>query len=326
MRARLRTAPVHDSTTTAQVVSQASPHRYDKNLKRSVSKQLLAKFGALPCFQSHVLAEIESDVVNAYTIYFTENSRRMAMAHLRVPAQRFTGCPWQILGAGVLLGIAALSMVVLGVAMAHSDKIEMDHSRRLALFVIFRGLFVFALYPLLLSVDFYIFAKMGINFRLMMQMSQRNAKVFRLWVLLLSIGAFTLAVWGLAAAASALSPYVGPHAAAWAPLVTFACIVLAVTNPIAAIRANGFPTPLLLMGRIMLAPLYSVQFADFWAADQLTSLVRPMLDLEFAVYYYFYAYDAAEDDSLHLSVGHKVLRGVLASAPYTWRLLQCVRR
>lgn len=300
--------------------------RYDKNLKRSVSKDLLAKFYAQPCFTSSTVTDLESEVVNAYTVYFTENSRRDAMSRLRVPYQRFSTCPWHILCAGILLGIAAMCIVALGIALSHSDKIDIARSRRVALFLIFRGLFVMALYPLLLSADFYVFAKMGINFRLMMKMSQRDKKAFRLWETLLLAGAFTLAVWGLMSVASALDPYAGSNTASWAPVVTFVCIILAAINPVSVYQRKALPTPFVLLGRIISAPFYAVQFADFWAADQLTSLVRPMLDVEFAIYFYICAYDAADDDDHHLSLGHKVLRGFLASGPYLWRLLQCIRR
>lgn len=43
---------------------------------------------------------------------------------------------------------------------------------------------------------------------------------------------------------------------------------------------------LLLQGRIILAPFFRVNFADFWLAEQLTSLVPLFLDIHFFICFY----------------------------------------
>jgi hypothetical protein len=42
----------------------------------------------------------------------------------------------------------------------------------------------------------------------------------------------------------------------------------------------------LLQGRIILAPLFYVNFADFWLADQLNSLVVVFVDFQYFICFY----------------------------------------
>lgn len=45
-------------------------------------------------------------------------------------------------------------------------------------------------------------------------------------------------------------------------------------------------TPLVLQGRMLAAPFFSVGFADFWLADQLNSLSTVLVDFHFLVCFY----------------------------------------
>lgn len=259
-------------------------------------------------------------------MYFAQGSRSMAMSKLRVPTQKFSYISWGTLRSGLFLGIAFSLIAVTIVCAVYSDDLDIPRARKLALFRIFRGLFVFAVFPLLLTVNFYIFAREGINFRLMMGISLRNHRALQAWKSLLAIGSSCMAVWAVGTIVFSFSPMLGSSMAAWSPVVVCILMIHAVTQPIYHFRAWEAPLLLKLFGRILLAPFYEVHFADFWAADQLCSLVRPLLDLEFAVYYLIHRYNSGGHDLDDLTTEHRVLRGILASLPYTWRLLQCLRR
>ena len=43
---------------------------------------------------------------------------------------------------------------------------------------------------------------------------------------------------------------------------------------------------LFLQGRVVLAPLFYVNFADFWLADQLNSLVVVFIDFQYLICFY----------------------------------------
>ncbi|KAF5754898.1 putative SPX domain-containing protein [Helianthus annuus] len=73
------------------------------------------------------------------------------------------------------------------------------------------------------------------------------------------------------------------------------------------------------------APLYKVQFADFFLADQLTSQVQAMRCLEFYICYYGMRWYTKEEKCHHLDL-YNFFYIIMAVIPYWIRFLQCVRR
>jgi hypothetical protein len=88
--------------------------------------------------------------------------------------------------------------------------------------------------------------------------------------------------------------------------------------------------------RVVTAPFWEVQFADFWLADQLCSLTQTMMDLEFTVCYLFVDY--GHPDGLGVCDCPKpwkqciepvtisnYVRPAVACLPSFWRFAQCLR-
>lgn len=77
------------------------------------------------------------------------------------------------------------------------------------------------------------------------------------------------------------------------------------------------------------APFFFVQFADFWLADQLNSLVTALMDFEYLIC--FYAANESEDWS-NLDVASKtctsdfIFRPIVNCLPAWFRFAQCLRR
>jgi hypothetical protein len=63
----------------------------------------------------------------------------------------------------------------------------------------------------------------------------------------------------------------------WALFVAF------LVNPLNMAWSEGRSWFMRRLGRIVCAPFYTVQFEDFWLADQFMSLVLVFLDLEFLI-------------------------------------------
>lgn len=53
----------------------------------------------------------------------------------------------------------------------------------------------------------------------------------------------------------------------------------------------------IIQGRILLAPFFKVGFADFWLAEQLTSIAPVFLDLYVLVRFYFFSNEDWKDDT-----------------------------
>ncbi|KAK9052168.1 hypothetical protein SSX86_028796 [Deinandra increscens subsp. villosa] len=77
--------------------------------------------------------------------------------------------------------------------------------------------------------------------------------------------------------------------------------------------------------RCICAPLYKVQLADFFLADQLTSQVQAMRCVEFYICYYGMRWYQKEQKCHNLDL-YNVFYIIIAVIPYWLRFLQCVRR
>ncbi|KAK1801462.1 hypothetical protein P4O66_022724 [Electrophorus voltai] len=86
--------------------------------------------------------------------------------------------------------------------------------------------------------------------------------------------------------------------------------------------------------RVSTAPFHRVEFADFWLADQLNSLVFVLMDLEYLVCYYSMELQWGEVDGLlpHTEGDGKCqsysygLRAIIHCLPAWFRFIQCLRR
>lgn len=74
------------------------------------------------------------------------------------------------------------------------------------------------------------------------------------------------------------------------------------------------------------APLYKVVLPDFILADQFTSQVQAFRSFEFYICYYFSGNYKLRDNSCSKHAVFRTFSFIVATIPYTWRLLQCLRR
>jgi xenotropic and polytropic retrovirus receptor 1 len=77
-------------------------------------------------------------------------------------------------------------------------------------------------------------------------------------------------------------------------------------------------------GRMIAAPFFTVQFADFWLADQLNSLVTALMDFQFLLWFYVTS-DWAGNGS-EISRSDLIIRPIVNCLPAWFRFAQCLRR
>lgn len=64
---------------------------------------------------------------------------------------------------------------------------------------------------------------------------------------------------------------------------------------------------LVKMKRLVVAPYYPVEFADFWLADQLNSLAAVVMDLEYLVCFFSFDGNFKDGSSKHHKIHHNIL-------------------
>ncbi|XP_062518330.1 solute carrier family 53 member 1-like [Corticium candelabrum] len=90
-----------------------------------------------------------------------------------------------------------------------------------------------------------------------------------------------------------------------------------------------------VVGRVLTAPFWDVEFADFWLADQLCSLTQTMVDFEFTVCYLLVDYHHPGLEICHCPkplpecirpmTASNYIRPIVACLPSYWRFAQCMR-
>ena len=76
------------------------------------------------------------------------------------------------------------------------------------------------------------------------------------------------------------------------------------------------------------APFFPVQFADFWLADQLNSLVTALMDFQFLTCFYLTDSENWNDkeDMSHCMENNFIIRPIVNCLPAWFRFAQCLRR
>ncbi|MED6262504.1 Xenotropic and polytropic retrovirus receptor 1, partial [Ataeniobius toweri] len=86
--------------------------------------------------------------------------------------------------------------------------------------------------------------------------------------------------------------------------------------------------------RVFTAPFHRVEFADFWLADQLNSLVFVLMDLEYLICFYIFELQWSNSKGLlpkdpNDNICHSYwygLRAIIQCLPAWLRFIQCLRR
>ena len=113
------------------------------------------------------------------------------------------------------------------------------------------------------------------------------------------------------------------------PLLLLISIAVFMLNPSNTFHRGARALVLRTMGRIVLSPFFKVEFADFWMADQLMSMVQMLLDLKYCFLFYL---TRAVDGEWPGLVGEGCLDhgwwayGVVAALPAYFRIQQCIRK
>lgn len=74
------------------------------------------------------------------------------------------------------------------------------------------------------------------------------------------------------------------------------------------------------------APFFGVQFADFWLADQLNSLVIALMDFHYLIWFYITSNWMASNVLVNLSRTDHIVRPFVNCLPAWFRFAQCLRR
>lgn len=246
--------------------------------------------------------------------------RQKAMKRLRVPPLNEHQSPWTTFKVGIFSGaFTVLLVTVVLTAIFHSNK-DWEIALRL-----FRGPLLIIEFLFLWGVNVYGWRSAGVNHVLIFEIDPRNHLSEQH---IMEFGAIFGVIWALCVLtfqfsdALSIPTYVSPIAL----YVMMACFLF---NPTKTLHHEARFWTIKVLWRVLLSPLYYVNFADFWMADQLNSMVPALLDLQFLVCFYWNNptwSEASPAEVVECVEGSYLIRPLVAMLPAWFRFAQCLRR
>ncbi|KAI3784854.1 hypothetical protein L1987_43961 [Smallanthus sonchifolius] len=303
--------------------------KYDKITSRNASDAYLQMVDESYLSQSDEVANLIERVEAVFIKHFCNGDRQRGMNTLRPKSKRekhrvtfFVGC---FFGCSLAL-IAAI------VTSIHARDLLQGEGQTKYMNTIFPLYTLFGflvLHMLMYAGNVYFWTRYRVNYSFIFGFKQGTELGFK-QVLLLSFG---LSVLILAAVLANLEMEMDPETQSYKTLTELLPLGLVIVVVLIAIcpfnimyRTNRFFF-LVCVWHCICAPLYLVTLPDFFLADQFTSQVQLLRNVEFYACYYgwgdFKKRDAATCNDSNV---YKVLSIVIAVVPYWIRVLQCIRR
>ncbi|KAK1432882.1 hypothetical protein QVD17_09784 [Tagetes erecta] len=303
--------------------------KYDKITSRNASDAYLQMVEESYLSQSDEVAKLIERVESAFVKHFCNGNRHQGMNTLRPKAKRdkhrvtfFVGC---------FFGFSLALMVAI-IASVHARDLLKSEGRTQYMNTIFPLYTLFGfivLHMLMYAGNVYFWTRYRVNYSFIFGYKPGTELGFK-EVLLLGSG---LSVLTLAAVLSNLEMEMDPETKSYKALTELLPLALVMVVLLITIcpfdifyRANRFFL-LVCLWHCICAPLYAVTLPDFFLADQFTSQVQLLRNLQFYVCYYGWGdFKKRNAETCSNSEVYDILFIVIAVVPYWIRVLQCIRR
>ncbi|XP_034738482.1 xenotropic and polytropic retrovirus receptor 1a [Etheostoma cragini] len=283
-----------------------------------------------PFYTCKKITQLISETETLVTTELEGGDRQRAMKRLRVPplGAAQPALAWTTFRVGLYCGffiILAIAFVLTGAVFFRSENVW-------PLVRIYRGGFLLIQFLFLLGINTYGWRQAGVNHVLIFEINPRNNLSHQH---LFEIAGFLGVLWCLSILSCLYSEYTYLPMQI-NPLILYGFMVLFLLNPFKTCYYKSRFWLLKLLFRVFTAPFHRVEFADFWLADQLNSLVFVLMDLEYLICYYIFELQWSNSKGLlpefKDSDGHVChsysygLRAIIQCLPAWFRFIQCLRR
>ncbi|GAB0090413.1 xenotropic and polytropic retrovirus receptor 1 [Sergentomyia squamirostris] len=260
-----------------------------------------------------------NDTETVVTQEIESGDRQRAMKRLRVPPLGEAQSPWITFKVGLFSGaFLVLIMTVLICALFHAPEGNWRAAVRL-----YRGPFLIVEFLFLWGINVYGWRSSGVNHVLIFELDPRNHLSEQH---IMELAAVFGVIWTVSVLAFLYSNDLGipPYAQ---PVILYSLMALFLLNPTRTFRHEARFWTVRVLGRILLAPFCYVTFADFWVADQLTSIIPAFLDLQYFFCFYTKNTNWYKITDVNSCIENSfVIRTLVCMLPSWFRFAQCCRR
>ena len=196
--------------------------------------------------------------------------------------------------------------------------------------IIYRSSLILIVHLILIGINLIGWSANGINHVLIFELDPRSHITYEE---ILEGSSFLLLIWMISFIVFILCEYhqIDAH---WQPLLFIFLILFLLINPLNIMHRSSRYWFCRRLFRIFSSPFHRVTFADFWIADQLTSLDLIFYDFEYLICYFIFDVQWRQNPSSRFidktSICHRTSNGVfqtiMSCSPSWFRMIQCFRR
>uniref|UniRef100_A0A3P8RS86 Xenotropic and polytropic retrovirus receptor 1a n=1 Tax=Amphiprion percula TaxID=161767 RepID=A0A3P8RS86_AMPPE len=229
-----------------------------------------------PFYTCKKITQLITETETLVTTELEGGDRQRAMKRLRVPplGAAQPALAWTTFRVGLYCGF----FIILAIAFL------LQCANMWPLVRIYRGGFLLIQFLFLLGINTYGWRQAGVNHVLIFEINPRNNLSHQH---LFEIAGFLGVLWCLSILSCLYSEYTYLPMQI-NPLILYGFMLLFLINPFKTCYYKSRFWLLKLLFRVFTAPFHRVEFADFWLADQLNSLVVVLMDLEYLVCFYIF--------------------------------------
>ncbi|XP_064845655.1 xenotropic and polytropic retrovirus receptor 1 homolog [Oncorhynchus masou masou] len=281
-----------------------------------------------PFYTCKKITQLISETEALVTTELEGGDRQKAMKRLRVPplGAAQPALAWTTFRVGLYCGV----FIVLAISFLLTGAVLIRYENVWPLVRIYRGGFLLIEFLFLLGINTYGWRQAGVNHVLIFELNPRSNLSHQH---LFEIAGFLGVLWCLSILSCLYSEYTMLPMQV-NPLILYGFMLLFLINPFKTGYYKSRFWLLKLLFRVFTAPFHRVEFADFWLADQLNSLVIVLMDLEYLICFYSFELKWTDrkgllpmfngDYTCHsYSYG---LRAIIQCLPAWFRFVQCLRR
>ncbi|XP_076886840.1 phosphate transporter PHO1 homolog 3-like [Bidens hawaiensis] len=303
--------------------------KYDKITSRNASETYLEMVDESYLNQSDEVAKLIERVEASFIKHFCNGDRQRGMNTLRPKYKREKHRVTFFLGCFFGCSVALVAAII--VSIHTRDLLEGEGKTKYmnTIFPLYSLFGFLVLHMLMYAGNVYFWTRYRVNYSFIFGFKQGTDLRFK-QVLLLTFG---LSVLVLAAILANLEMEMDPETQSYKtytellPLGLVTVVFLLAICPFNILyRSNRFFF-LVCLWHCICAPLYLVTLPDFFLADQFTSQVQLLRNVEFyACYYGWGDFKARDASTCNDSNVYKIISILVAVIPYWIRVLQCIRR
>ncbi|KFH65109.1 hypothetical protein MVEG_08590 [Podila verticillata NRRL 6337] len=269
--------------------------------------------------KSNILKDLTVETEELYINTFEKGHRRRGMAKLRIPDLKNQTHHKTSLRIGVYLGLA-LPLMVQGLQSAFSQDTQADIPYWDSLLLVYAGLFLTILFGCLFGINMKVWYMNKINYKFIFEFDPRDNLDYHEFF---ELPIFFMLLLSLALYFDFGSKWTHHVATAYWPLILMSVIAFLLLCPLPIFNYGARKWFLTSCWRIMVSGFKSVEFRDFFIADEMNSLSYSIEQFEFAICAYIHHWD---DLALYCTTSQMWLTPFVTALPPWFRFMQCLRR